>query len=186
MGVAILIGIFGLAMTQFGTLTRLSDSERIVVELAKMIGSNGIFPALIAGVILAGILAATMSTADSQLLAAASSVSQNIMQDFFGIKMSSKKSMLVARGSVIVISAVAVVLAANPNSSVFKVVSFAWAGFGAAFGPVILCALFWKNSNQWGALARPCFPAGSWSLSGNLPCGRWAGFGIFMNCCRHF
>lgn len=153
MGVAILIGIFGLAMTQFGTLTRLSDSERIVVELAKMIGSNGIFPALIAGVILAGILAATMSTADSQLLAAASSVSQNIMQDFFGIKMSSKKSMLVARGSVIVISAVAVVLAANPNSSVFKVVSFAWAGFGAAFGPVILCALFWKNSNQWGALA---------------------------------
>lgn len=153
MAVAVLIGVFGLAMTQNSTLDRLADPENIIVQLAKMISSHGVLAAIIAGLILAGILAATMSTADSQLLAAASSVSQNIVQDFFGIKLSQKRSMLIARGSVLVISAIAVVLAANPNSSVFKIVSFAWAGFGAAFGPVILCALFWKKSNQWGALA---------------------------------
>jgi sodium/proline symporter len=94
-----------------------------------------------------------MSTADSQLLAAASSVSQDIMHDFLGIKMNNKTNMLVARGTVAAIAIIALILAWNPNSSVFRVVSFAWAGFGAAFGPVMLLALFWKRSNKWGALA---------------------------------
>ena len=94
-----------------------------------------------------------MSTADSQLLAAASAISQNIVQETFGVKMSQKKSMLLARLSVVVISVIAVFLARDPNSSVFRIVSFAWAGFGAVFGPVVLCALFWKRTNKWGALA---------------------------------
>ena len=94
-----------------------------------------------------------MSTADSQLLTAASSVSQNIIQEAFGIKLSEKASMLAARLTVIAVAVVAVFLAQDPNSSVFGVVSFAWAGFGAAFGPVVLLALFWKRSNKWGALA---------------------------------
>ena len=94
-----------------------------------------------------------MSTADSQLLAASSSVSQNIMNDVFNIKMSEKMQMVVARVTVIIIALIGVVLARDPQSSVFQIVSFAWAGFGAAFGPVVLFALFWKRSNMWGALA---------------------------------
>ena len=102
---------------------------------------------------MAGILACTMSTADSQLLAAASSVSQNLLQDFLKVKMSAKTAMRIARLTVLGIAVVGIGLAWNPNSSVFKIVSFAWAGFGAAFGPVMLFALFWKRSNKWGALA---------------------------------
>ncbi|PWL48854.1 MAG: sodium:proline symporter, partial [Clostridiales bacterium] len=94
-----------------------------------------------------------MSTADSQLLAAASSVSQNIVRSVFWKKLSDKGAMVIARTSVVLISVVAVFIAWDSNSSVFKIVSFAWAGFGAAFGPAMLAALFWKRSNRWGALA---------------------------------
>ena len=94
-----------------------------------------------------------MSTADSQLLTAASGVSQNLLQDFLKIKMDSKTSMASARLTVIAIALVGIALAWNPDSSVFTIVSFAWAGFGASFGPVMLFALFWKRSNLNGALA---------------------------------
>ena len=86
-------------------------------------------------------------------LTAASSVSQDLSQNVFGIKLSSKTEMIVARATVLVIAAIGITLAWDPNSSVFRVVSFAWAGFGAAFGPVVLFSLFWKRSNKWGALA---------------------------------
>lgn len=155
MAVAIFIGVVGLGMTNAGALGFLSgsSSETIIVKIAGLISQNGIFPAIIAGLILAGILAATMSTADSQMLAAASSVSQNIVQDFFHAKLSEKQSLLVARITIVVISLIGVFLARDPDSSVFGIVSFAWAGFGGAFGAVTLCALFWKRSNRWGALA---------------------------------
>ena len=153
MAVAILIGIVGYGMSQAGTLPVLEDSETIIIEIARFLSTYGVFPALIAGVIMAGILAATMSTADSQLLTAASGISQNIVQDFFGIKLKEKTALIIARVTVIAISIVAIFLARDPNSSVFKIVSFAWAGFGATFGPVMLCALFWKRSNKQGALA---------------------------------
>jgi sodium/proline symporter len=107
----------------------------------------------VAGVVLAGILASTMSTADSQLLAASAGVSQDLLQDFFGIKLSNKASILAARLTIVVIAIVGVFLAWNPESSVFRIVSFAWAGFGASFGPVILFSLFWKRTNKQGALA---------------------------------
>lgn len=153
--VAIMIGVVGSAMTKAGALTYLdgADSETIIVQIANLISKHGVFAALLAGVILAGILAATMSTSDSQLLAASSSVSQNIFRDFLGLNMTEKQSMLAARLTVIGVSVIAAFLAANPNSSVFEIVSFAWAGFGATFGPVVLCALFWKRSNKNGALA---------------------------------
>lgn len=155
MSVSILIGVVGLGMTDAGVLDALkgSDSETVIVKIAGLISQNGVFFAIIAGVILAGILAATMSTADSQMLAAASSVSQNIVQDFFRVKLSEKKSLIIARITIVIISAVGICIAINPNSSVFNIVSFAWAGFGGAFGAVMLCALFWKRSNKWGALA---------------------------------
>ena len=156
MGVAVLIGVIGYSLMKNGIVgpyESASAAETIIVDIAKFLGAYGYVPALTAGVILAGILASTMSTADSQLLAAASSVSQNLAREAFGIKLSEKKSVWLARISVVVISAIAVLLALDPSSSVFKIVSFAWAGFGAAFGPVILFALFWKRTNKWGALA---------------------------------
>lgn len=156
MGIAVFIGIIGYSVSVAGKVPYLStsaDSETIIVHLADIMSQHGIPLAIMAGVILAGILAATMSTADSQLLAAASSVSQDLLQDFFGVKLSAAANMIAARGTVIAIAIVSVFLAWDPNSSVFRVVSFAWAGFGAAFGPTVLFALFWRRSNKWGALA---------------------------------
>ncbi|XVG96117.1 sodium/proline symporter [Eubacteriales bacterium KG127] len=155
LGVAILIGIVGSAMTSAGEIPVLkgSESETIIIAVAKLLSSHGIVLALLAGLILAGILAATMSTSDSQLLAASSSVSQNIFHDFFGLRMSEKKSMLISRLTVVFISIIGIIIARNPESSVFEIVSFAWAGFGATFAPTVLCALFWKRSNKTGVLA---------------------------------
>ncbi len=155
MAVAIIIGIVGLGMTRAGALDFLdgSSSETIIVKIAGLISRHGVLTAILAGIILAGILAATMSTADSQMLAAASSVSQNVVQDFLHVKLSEKQSLFVARITIAVIAVLGIVLARDPNSSVFGIVSFAWAGFGGAFGAVMLCALFWKRSNKWGALA---------------------------------
>lgn len=152
---AIFIGIIGNAVTKFGHLKFLSGSksETVIVEISNLLSQHGIMFACIAGVIISGILASTMSTADSQLLVASSGVSKNIFADFFGIKLDAKKEMLLARSTVIVISIIGCVIASNPQSSVFEIVSFAWAGFGATFGPVVLCALFWKRSNKTGALA---------------------------------
>ncbi|MGN0601927.1 MAG: sodium/proline symporter PutP [Oscillospiraceae bacterium] len=153
--VAVIIGIIGLGMSNTGAIESLSgsDSETIIVRISSYLGTFGIIPALIAGVILAGILASTMSTADSQLLAASSSVSENIIHKVFKINLTEKASMIIARLTLVIIAVIGVIIAWDPNSSVFKIVSFAWAGFGATFGPVMLASLFWKRSNKWGAMA---------------------------------
>ena len=156
MTVAVTIGIVGLAMSRVGEIETFGSSsaaEAVIVKIADLLSTHGVLAALAAGLIIAGILASTMSTADSQLLAASSSVSQNLVQDFFGVKLSSKGSLTVARGTLVVISVIAVFIARDPNSSVFGIVSFAWAGFGSTFGPVVLAALFWKRSNRSGVLA---------------------------------
>ena len=156
MAVAIVIGIVAYAMSQAGAITAFatqSEAESAIIKIADLLSHQGVGFALIAGLVLAGILASTMSTADSQLLAASSSVSEDLLSGLFGIKMSKKVTMWVARITVIVISVIAMFIARDPNSSVFGIVSFAWAGFGATFAPVILLALFWKRSNKWGALA---------------------------------
>lgn len=156
MAVAIVIGIVGYAMSQAGAIASFetsSDAEKLLVVTADLLSKNGVAFALIAGVILAGILACTMSTADSQLLAASSSFSQNILVDVFHIKMSDKAKIVAARLTVVVISLISMYLARDPESSVFGIVSFAWAGFGASFGPVMLCSLFWKRTNRTGAIA---------------------------------
>ena len=155
LAVAVLIGIIGLAMTAAGELIPLegSASETIIVKIADLMSQHGVLPALLAGTILAGILASTMSTADSQLLAASSSVSSDLLGDFLKKKTGKKGSMFADRITLLIIALIAVFLARDPNSSVFNIVSFAWAGFGAVFGPVVLFALFWKRSNWQGALA---------------------------------
>ncbi|MBQ9268399.1 MAG: sodium/proline symporter [Oscillospiraceae bacterium] len=153
MGIAVLIGVVGNAMMHAGAIEELSsaNSQRIIIKIAELLSTYGFLPAVIGGVILAGILAATMSTADSQLLAAASSVSQDIARDTLGIKLSDRTAMILARCTVIVIALIGVIWARN-EGSVFTIVSFAWAGFGAAFGPVMILALFWKKSNKYGAI----------------------------------
>ena len=157
MCIAIFIGIIGYSVSKAGHIPMLNgssaESETIIIQLANLMSQHGVIFALAAGVILAGILAATMSTADSQLLAAASSVSEDLMQGFGRVKLSQQGKMIAARATVIAIAAVAIILAWNPNSSVFRVVSFAWAGFGATFGPTMLLALFWRRSNRRGAMA---------------------------------
>jgi len=153
MFVAIAIGVAGYALTKNGVVTGLEDSEKIIVVIASIISNKGFIFALIAGVILSGILASTMSTADSQLLAASSSVSEDFAEGVLNVKISQKNKMLIARLSVIVISIISVFFALNPEASVFKIVSFAWAGFGAAFGPLMLFSLFWKRTTMPAALA---------------------------------
>lgn len=155
MGIAILIGLVGFAMSAQGSIPMLEGgaSESIIIQISTFLAEYGWACALVAGVVLAGILAATMSTADSQLLAASSSISENIVKGTFKAKITKKQTMIVARLTVIAVAVVAALLALDQNSTVFGIVSFAWAGFGAAFGPVVLLALFWKRSNLKGAIA---------------------------------
>ena len=155
MAVAVVIGVVGNAVSAAGALDFLggNTSETIIVRLADLMGKYGVLMAIMGGIILSGILSSTMSTADAQLLAASSSISENLLRKFFNVELSTKASIKIARAAVVAIAVVAVFIARDPNSSVFRIVSFAWAGFGATFGPVVLLALFWKRSNKQGALA---------------------------------
>lgn len=156
LGVAVIIGIIGYSMVKAGALAipaSEAEAENLIVNSAALLATKNAGLALIAGVIIAGILAATMSTADAQLLGAASGVTHNLLNNVFGIKLSDKTSMLIARVTVVIVAVMGVIFAADPNSSIFRVVSFAWAGFGATFGPVMLFSLFWKRCNYQGAIA---------------------------------
>ena len=156
MFVAIALGLIGYSAAKLGAIplfTTTSAAESTIIELANVLASHGAFAALVAGVVLAGILACTMSTADSQLLTAASSFSDNILQDVFRVRVSPATSMRLARLTIVVVALVALLLAWNPDNSIFNVVAFAWAGFGAAFGPVMLASLFWRRTTLRGAVA---------------------------------
>ena len=155
MAIAIFIGFIGNILSKSGKLETLdgNHSETIIIKMAQYMSDHHIGLAVIAGLVFAGILACTMSTSDSQLLAASSSMSENILKGVFKVKMTEKQSMLSARVVLLIIATLGIVLAWNQDSSVFRIVSFAWAGFGATFGPVMLTALFWKRSNKWGAMA---------------------------------
>lgn len=156
LSVAVIIGLVGCTMAKTGAIAlpaTEAEAENMIVNTSALLATKGIVPALIAGIIIAGILAATMSTADAQLLAAASGVTHNILTDVFGIKLSDKKTMTIARITVVGVAILGILFASNPASSIFRVVSFAWAGFGATFGPVMLFALFWKRCNYQGSIA---------------------------------
>ncbi len=156
MFVALAIGVIGLAMSAAGKIPVLEgsgNSERVIIYITNLMSSFGILPAIVGGVILSGILAATMSTADSQLLASASAISSDLIQGFGKKKLDDETQVKVAKITVVLISIIAIFIARDPDSSVFQIVSFAWAGFGASFGPVVLLSLFWKKSTLQGALA---------------------------------
>jgi sodium/proline symporter len=144
---AVLIGIVGRAAFP-SDLTTSSASESIFILIAQTLMNP-----LVAGIMMAGILAATMSSSDSYLLIAASSFSRNIFKGILHKNASDKTVMLVSRITLLVVAAVGIVIALDENSVIFKVVSFAWAGFGATFGPIMLFSLFWKRTNRAGAIA---------------------------------
>lgn len=144
---AVLIGLVGRALYPIALLTS-SDAENIFILLA-----TNLLPPLLAGVVMAGILAATISSSDSYLLIAASAFAKNIYQGVFRRDASDKKVLWVSRIMLLAISAVGIVIALDENSVIFTLVAFAWAGFGATFGPIMLMSLFWKRTTWKGAIA---------------------------------
>ena len=147
LAVAVFIGIMGRYLFPTEHLTN-GDAENIFITL-----STSFLPPILAGFVMAGILAATISSSDSYLLIAASSVSKNIYQGIFKKNASDKQVMWVSRITLIAIAVIAAVIALDKDSVIFKIVSFAWAGFGATFGPIMLFSLFWKRTTRAGAIA---------------------------------
>jgi len=144
---AIGIGIIGRVLFPTELLTR-STAENIFVIMTL----NFLIP-IIAGVVLSGIVAATISSSDSYLLIAASAVSKNLYQGIFKKDATDRQILGVSRMTLLIIALLAMIIALNENSVIFKVVAFAWAGFGATFGPLILLSLFWKRITRNGAIA---------------------------------
>jgi sodium/proline symporter len=146
---AVFIGILGRSVLPIDSvLATKSGAENVFAELAKLL-----FHPVFAGIAMAGILAATISSSDSYLLIAASSVSKNLYEGIIKKDASDKKVMRLSRIVIILIALIAIIIAWDENSIIFEVVSFAWAGFGATFGPVILFSLFWKRITRSGAIA---------------------------------
>ena len=145
---AALIGMIGHAWAVDNGIV-ITNPERIFLEI---IGS-GMFATFIAGILYAALMAAVMSTADSQLLVASSAVTNDLYAKYAKGEHSDEKLMWISRGIVIVVALLAAVFAMDENSSIMSLVSFAWSGFGAAFGPIMILALFWKRINAKGALA---------------------------------
>jgi sodium/proline symporter len=112
-----------------------------------------LFHPLITGLLLAAILAAIMSTISSQLLVTSSSLTEDIYKTFFRRSATDKELVTIGRLSVLLVAVIAFLLAINKNDTILDLVGYAWAGFGASFGPVILLSLYWKRMNKWGALA---------------------------------
>lgn len=145
--VAVIIGVVGRKLYPAALATS-SEAESIFITI-----STNLFPPLIAGVVMAGILAATISSSDSYLLIAASALSKNLYQGVFRRGASDKTVMTVSRLTLLLIAVIAVFISLDENSVIFTIVSFAWAGFGATFGPIMLFSLFWKRTNRAGAIA---------------------------------
>ena len=144
---AVAIGIIGRVLYPTALLTQ-STSENIFIVL-----STEFFFPLLAGIVMAGILAATISSSDSYLLIAASAFSKNIYHGIMKKDAGDKTILRITRITLIAIAAFAMIIALDENSVIFTVVSFAWAGFGATFGPIMLFSLFWKRVTRSGAIA---------------------------------
>ncbi|MBW5470257.1 sodium/proline symporter PutP [Brevibacillus formosus] len=144
---AMLTGLVGIALYSKQGWT-LSDPETIFIQLGTIL-----FHPIITGFLLAAILAAIMSTISSQLLVTSSSLTEDIYKTFFKRSATDKELVTFGRLSVLLVSVIAFLLALNKNDTILDLVGYAWAGFGASFGPVILLSLYWKRMNKWGALA---------------------------------
>ncbi len=148
---ACFIGVLGRAY--LGDVLVEGGSEKVFIEMIKKVFTEDIRLPLIAGLFLCGILAAIMSTADSQLLVSASSVAEDIYKGMFNKKADDKKVLAISRITVVGVALLAYMIALNPKNTIMGLVSNAWAGLGAAFGPIVLMSLFWKRTNFAGAVA---------------------------------
>lgn len=147
---AVAVGFFGIAYFennpgQAGTVSE--NGERVFIELAKIL-----FNPWIAGILLSAILAAVMSTLSCQLLVCSSAITEDLYKAFFRKKASQRELVWVGRLMVLLVALIAIALAANPENRVLGLVSYAWAGFGAAFGPVVLISVMWSRMTRNGAL----------------------------------
>ena len=155
---AVFVGIIGRAFVTglYDPANGVADQESIFIRtIQKLFIEPGAFVpvAIIGGLFLCGILAAIMSTADSQLLVTASSLSSDIYKVAIDKKASDKKLLWVSRIAVLAVAVVAYFIARDPKSSIMDLVSNAWSGFGSTFGPLVLFSLFWKKTTRSGALA---------------------------------
>ena len=151
---AVVIGVLGRAYLYPTILGADGGStETVFIEMIKQVFTVDIKIPIIAGLFLCGILAAIMSTADSQLLVTASSMSEDIYKGIIKKDASEEKVMKISRYTVLGVAVLAYLIAWDPNSSIMGLVSNAWAGLGAAFGPTVLMSLFWKRCNLPGAVA---------------------------------
>lgn len=154
LAVACIIGVIGRAYLYPTVLgTEHSEYENVFIEMIKKVFLVDTNLPLIGGLLLCGVLAAIMSTADSQLLVSSSSVANDLIAGVFFKKMSEKSIMIASRITVFVIAVIAYIIAWNPDSSIMALVSDAWAGLGSAFGPTIFMSLYWKRINMPGAAA---------------------------------
>ncbi len=161
LAVAVFIGIVGRKIFPTAHLTATS-AENIFITI-----STSFLPPIFAGFVMAGILAATISSSDSYLLIAASAFAKNIYQGLMKKDATDKQVMRMSRLTLLVISLVAILIALDENSVIFTIVSFAWAGFGATFGPLMVFSLFWKRMTRSGAIAGMVGGAGmvfAWKL----------------------
>ncbi len=147
LAVAVFIGIIGRNNFPLEHLTK-SSAESIFITMA-----TSYLPPIIAGFVMAGILAATISSSDSYLLISASAFAKNIYQGVLKKKATDKQVMTMTRITLLAISVIAILIALDENSVIFSIVSFAWAGFGATFGPLMIFSLFWKRITRAGAIA---------------------------------
>ena len=148
---AMSVGFFGIAYFETNPSLAapvLENPERVFITLVELL-----FNPWVAGIILAAILAAVMSTLSSQLLVCSSVLSEDLYRGFFRRQASQRELVWVGRSSVLAVAILAMWMARDPDSRVLGLVSYAWAGFGSAFGPVLLLALFWKRMTRNGALA---------------------------------
>ncbi len=146
---AVFIGVIGRALFPAeAALATASGAENVFITI-----SQSLLPPLLAGIVMAGILAATISSSDSYLLIAASAFSKNIYEGILKRNATDKQVMRISRIMLLMISLLGVAIAWDENSVIFTIVSFAWAGFGATFGPVMLFSLFWKRTTHAGAVA---------------------------------
>ena len=143
---AVLVGLLGRVYISEDLSATAGETVYIKMVLS-------IFPIVFAGLFLAAILAAIMSTADSQLLVTASAITEDFYKTKIRKNASEKEAMMVSRGTVIVVAIIAAIIATNPNNTVLGLVENAWAGFGATFGPIVLFSLFWKRTTKKGAIA---------------------------------
>ncbi|WP_159550086.1 sodium/proline symporter PutP [Citricoccus sp. K5] len=166
---AVMTALVGIAYFQANPGITLDDPETVFLVLAQIL-----FHPFVAGLVLAAVLAAVMSTISSQLIVCSSALVEDLYK-LFGRKASARNELWLGRGGVILVAIIAILIALDPEASVLDLVSFAWAGFGASFGPVVILALFWKKFNAWGSLSSLVVGAVIVFWWGNMPDEAWGG-----------